>query len=108
MFAMTYPQHAVSQWIGHSVAVSLKHYTMTPESLFDQAAQSRVLHAAVGPGIGSHEAAQTNKPQNLTNEAAVENARKFKAIPADAAASETGAAGIRTQNQRIMSRLLRC
>ena len=61
MFSMTYPQHAVSQWIGHSVQVSLKHYTMTPETLFETVASAPVLRAAesaaVGSGTGSHGAA---------------------------------------------------
>ena len=54
MFAMTYPQHAVSQWIGHSVAVSLKHYVQTPDSLFETVSSARVLRAAVCSGTGSH------------------------------------------------------
>ena len=58
MFAMTYPQHAVSQWIGHSVAVSLKHYVQTPDSLFETVASAPVLRAAesaaVCSGTGSH------------------------------------------------------
>ena len=53
MFAMTYPQHAVSQWIGHSVQISLKHYTMTPDLLFETVAAAPVLRAAVCSGIGS-------------------------------------------------------
>ena len=46
MFAMQYPQHVVSGWIGHSVAVSLKHYVQTPDSVFESAAGLPVLRAA--------------------------------------------------------------
>ncbi len=55
MFAMTYPQHAVSQWIGHSVAMSLKHYVQTPDSLFESVASAPVLRAAVSSGTGPHQ-----------------------------------------------------
>ena len=47
MFAMQYPQHVVSGWIGHSVQVSLKHYVQTPDSVFEAAAALPVLRAAV-------------------------------------------------------------
>ena len=35
---MEYPQYAVSQWIGHSMAVSEKHYLQVPEELYTKAA----------------------------------------------------------------------
>jgi integrase len=35
-WAETCPQHAVSSWIGHSIAVSLKHYTMTTNETLDK------------------------------------------------------------------------
>ena len=47
MFAMQYPQHVVSSWIGHSVAVSLKHYVQTLDSVFETASGLPVLRAAV-------------------------------------------------------------
>ena len=38
-WAMTFPQYAVSQWIGHSITVSGRHYTNgVPDELFDRAA----------------------------------------------------------------------
>ncbi|MFN0132236.1 MAG: tyrosine-type recombinase/integrase [Phycisphaerales bacterium] len=38
-FAMiNVPQHAVSAWIGHSVAVSVKHYLQVPSELYEKAA----------------------------------------------------------------------
>ena len=36
---MTFPQYAVSKWIGHSIAISGKHYAnAVPDELFDRAA----------------------------------------------------------------------
>lgn len=36
---MTYPQFAVSKWIGHSITVSGKHYAnAVPDELFDRVA----------------------------------------------------------------------
>ncbi len=62
MFAMEHPQHAVSKWIGHSIAVSVNHYLQTPDSLFESASSKPVLRAAesaaVCSGIGSHVVAE--------------------------------------------------
>lgn len=44
--AMQWPQHMVSGWIGHSVAVSLRHYVQTPDSVFEAATGLPVLRAA--------------------------------------------------------------
>jgi len=39
-WAMTFPQYAVSKWIGHSITVSGRHYAnAVPDELFDRAAQ---------------------------------------------------------------------
>lgn len=37
-WAMKYPAYAVAQWMGHSVAVSAKHYVQVVDDLYDQAA----------------------------------------------------------------------
>ena len=38
---MTFPQYAVSKWIGHSITVSGRHYAnAVPDELFDKAAQN--------------------------------------------------------------------
>jgi len=40
-WAMTFPQYAVSKWIGHSIAISGKHYAnAVPDELFDRAAST--------------------------------------------------------------------
>ncbi len=39
-WAMTFPQYAVSKWIGHSITVSGRHYAnAVPDELFERAAQ---------------------------------------------------------------------
>jgi integrase len=50
-WAMTFPQYAVSKWIGHSIAVSGKHYAHhVPDELFDKAAhnQAQLAQETVG------------------------------------------------------------
>ena len=109
MFAMTYPQHAVSQWIGHSVQISLKHYTMTPDLLFETVAAAPVLRAAesaaVSSGIGSQGAEFTLSETLPVSTPESEKAAKCWGKQHVTASCESGAAGTRTQNQRIMSLL---
>jgi hypothetical protein len=50
-FARRYPQHEVSRWIGHSIAVSEKHYLMSDSSVMDNASSAPpLLRAAVSSG----------------------------------------------------------
>ena len=42
MASMGLPQHAVSAWIGHSMAVSEKYYLQVPAELFDRATGAAV------------------------------------------------------------------
>ena len=50
-FARKYPQHEVSRWIGHSIAVSEKHDLMSDTSVMDNAASAPpLLRAAVSSG----------------------------------------------------------
>ena len=56
---MIFPQYAVSKWIGHSIAVSGKHYANdVPDELFDKATQKAKQQAAEVPGNGK----QMKKP----------------------------------------------
>ena len=46
-WAQSYPQFAVSRWIGHSITVSGKHYANSvPDELFDRAASEGLAEAA--------------------------------------------------------------
>ena len=73
MFAMQYPQHVVSGWIGHSVAVSLKHYVQTPDSVFEAASGLPVLRAADSAAVtrridGNHsQLAETDERRNSSS-----------------------------------------
>jgi integrase len=53
-WALEFPQHVVSDWVGHSVAVSVRHYLQTPDHLLDLAAAGQSLRsaksAAANPG----------------------------------------------------------
>jgi hypothetical protein len=75
MFAMEWPQHVVSGWIGHSVQVSLKHYVQTPDSVFEAASERPALRAAVTPRNAG------NRPQRPQRR---EMDERWKASPAQA------------------------
>jgi hypothetical protein len=47
MFAMQWPQHVARSWIEHNVAVSLKNYVQTPDSLYEATVGLPVLRPAV-------------------------------------------------------------
>ena len=52
-WAMSFPQYAVSKWIGHSITVSGRHYANSvPDELFERAA---ARPADEEPGDGSHD-----------------------------------------------------
>ncbi len=57
-WALTFPQYAVSKWIGHSIAVSGKHYTHgdVPDELFERmgggAAQNPAQHTSARDSKG--------------------------------------------------------
>ena len=57
--AKRHPQHAVSQWIGHSMRVSEKHYLMVGDDLYDAAANDPVLRAAESAAVESRIPSQT-------------------------------------------------
>jgi len=61
-WAMTFPQYAVSKWIGHSITISGKHYAnAVPDELFEKAAHEAAQKNVVS---GRKEAqAEQNGPQ---------------------------------------------
>ena len=68
MAAQRLPQAAVSRWIGHSVAVSDKHYLGVPDAVYDSATgldranRSAAESAAVRPGTTLHGRESKNEP----------------------------------------------
>ena len=61
-WAETFPQYAVSKWIGHSITVSGKHYANSvPDELFDRAAAQ---NTAQHPAVFARNTSQTEMNQN--------------------------------------------
>ena len=58
--ALTFPQYAVSKWIGHGIAVSGKHYTHgdVPAELFERAAEAE--SGAQNPAQQAHAPGRTS------------------------------------------------
>jgi len=44
--AQKYPQYAVSNWLGHGIQVSARHYLQVPESLYEQVAAANTVQTA--------------------------------------------------------------
>ena len=98
-WAQSYPQYAVSRWIGHSITVSGRHYANAiPDELFEkvavprngtgpanrskkQAAQKAAQHAAESSRNGSHGAPATKGDDSA-------NSRRRKALRDDASRCE--------------------
>ncbi len=102
---LTFPAHAVDQWLGHSAEVSRKHYLMVPDHVYDLAAgltssaESAAESAAAGPRTELNGDEHALKPG--------ERKRPQNAVCAGSGAkNEDGPGGIRTPDQAIMSRLL--
>ena len=69
--ARSFPQHAVSKWLGHSMKVSERHYLSVTDELYETAAafdpQSAAESAAVEHRIGPHpvaDARDASRPGN--------------------------------------------
>jgi integrase len=68
-WAISFPQYAVSKWIGHSIIVSGKHYTAgVPDELFDKAAQNAAQHMPVSSRTVPHDnRGPVENPHNLAH-----------------------------------------
>ena len=61
-WAMTFPQYAVSYWIGHSITVSGKHYANSvPNEMFDKAARYGSGEALHNPVQKMHETPRNDR-----------------------------------------------
>ena len=117
-WAGTFPGHVVAAWLGHSEAVSRKHYLMVTDAEFDRATKpavnsdsaSAAISAASEPendaksaAAGSCNGMQASEaPQTDTYENSDKSSENRVFVPS----SGTGPGGIRTLDQAIMSRLL--
>lgn len=102
-FASRFPQHAVSEWIGHSQAVSHKHYLQVTDDLFESASAGEPCNALQNALQHGPESLRTER-NAISDDEAVELATA--AVCGALHAVANGPAGIRTRDRAIMSRLL--
>ena len=80
--AKRHPQHAVSQWIGHSMKVSEKHYLMVGDDLYDAASNDLVLRAAESAAVESRIPSQTLVcSSEVLNDSPVEAQTEARTMP---------------------------
>ncbi len=111
---MTHPQHAVSKWIGHSMAVSERHYLQLTEDVFDAAngladvrSQRAAKCAAFGAAKGAAALPRTNvHADTFAGVGGAASGHDIETCGAAACIDVNGPARIRTENQEIMSPLL--
>lgn len=62
-WAMTFPQYAISKWVGHSITVLGEHYANdVPDELFDRAAEALKSEAVQNPAQQSAASPRTASP----------------------------------------------
>jgi len=86
-WSQTFPQHAVSHWLGHSENVSRKHYLLVPDDLYVRAAgllkKTPQQCAAECAAVGSRIDAQTAAEQPSAADARAEKKRASTTARAD-------------------------
>ncbi len=113
-WAQHFPQHAVSEWLGHSMAVSEKHYLRATDELFVRASRLwpvSALQNALQPDDVNRclSCAPTSLDQSATEWVEQINsseATRCKEGQQVTAKKENGPARTRTWDRAIMSRLL--
>ena len=82
----TLPMSAVTEWLGHSAAVALKHYTRVPEHVYERAAQGGAKSGAVvvqNP-VQTEAAGNSLEMTNATGSLEIKASRR---VPVDAGSS---------------------
>ena len=107
-FARKYPQHVVSRWIGHSIAVSEKHYLMSDSSVMDNAASAPpLLRAAESAAVSSGNATQVQETRRNDEETVVMLASSKECEkPLKKGAFRDSKGGTRTRDPRLMKPVL--
>ncbi len=78
-WAMTFPQYAVSKWIGHSITISGRHYVNdVPDELFTKAAQNAAQSVAVSARKVSHVESTNPSDSQETALSGTESSRKLE------------------------------
>ncbi len=90
-WAQTYPQFAVSKWIGHSITVSGKHYAnLVPDELFDKV-------AAAVPQAAQNPAQQGAKSREIDAQGGEVASAGTREIPGKYASLRVGAPHFKTE-----------
>ena len=107
-FARKYPQHEVSRWIGHSIAVSEKHDLMSDTSVMDNAASvPPLLRAAESAAVSSGNVTQVQETRRNDEESVVLLASSKNAEnPCKTGAFMSSKGGTRTRDPRLMKPVL--
>ena len=107
-FARNHPQHAVSKWIGHSMAVSERHYLQVTDDLIDAATSGPgLLRAAQSAAVGPRTSSQVQEPRRdddlpVETIAAPKNAEN----PCKSGVFLSSKGGTRTRDPRLMKPVL--
>ncbi len=67
------PISAVTEWLGHSATIALKHYTRVPDHLFERAARGAAHSGAVAVQKAVQSGADTNGPERTDHPEVPEN-----------------------------------
>ena len=107
-FARKYPQHEVSRWIGHSIAVSEKHYLMSDSTVMDHAASAPpLLRAADRAAVSSGNSTQVQETRRNDEESVVMLASSKECEkPLKTGAFRDSKGGTRTRDPRLMKPVL--
>ena len=109
-FARTNPQHAVSKWIGHSMAVSEKHYLQVTDSLIDAATNAPGLIIQGGAESGAVGVRNVTQVQETRRNEGSADKRPVVAKecenPCKTGAFVSSKGGTRTRDPRLMKPVL--
>ncbi len=110
-WSLTFPQHAVSAWLGHSEQISRDHYLQVPEEIFDRAAGLHGDSSDPNTSGSAAKSAAANSRIGSQGRATGENAQdvSYHEKPTNTGSNaENGTAppGTRTPDPLIKSQLL--
>ncbi len=108
---MTFPQFAVSRWIGHSITISGKHYAnAVPDELFERAAKTPATCAQRQAQRKASDGAGNEKKQGKdADRAEARNSADFRdlrLVSASPGVSEEWSRGESNPRPRAVSRVL--
>ena len=109
-FARTHPQHAVSKWIGHSMAVSERHYLQVTDDLIDAAVNAPGLVPPGGADSGAVTVRMSTQVQETRRNGELDDERLVTAKecekPLKTGAFESSKSGTRTRDPTLMKPVL--